>query len=292
MAHRNPRACLELKRVLVWESRPISEGDVVGKPVIIDAVRTPMGKRRGWLSGLHAAELLGAAQRAVVSRSDIDPALVEQVIGGCVTQAGEQSGDIARRAWLHAGPPPGDRRDDHRRAVRLGPAVGSPDRGADRGRRHRHRHRVRHRVDEPRRPRRQHHPGDRHPSTRELEHRPAEPVRGRGPHRPQPRLHAPAGRRVRRLVTAEGASGRRRGSLQAGDRRRRGTRARRGRRPHRHHPAGRHRPGAARHDPRGARRPQARDARRHPHGRHLLADLRWRVRRTPHGRGRRPARSD
>jgi acetyl-CoA C-acetyltransferase len=77
----------------------------VGNPVIVEAVRTPMGRRRGWLSGLHAAELLGAAQRAVVERSGIDPALVEQVIGGCVTQAGEQSGDIARRAWLHAGFP-------------------------------------------------------------------------------------------------------------------------------------------------------------------------------------------
>jgi acetyl-CoA C-acetyltransferase len=82
-----------------------NEGVVVGKPVIIEAVRTPMGKRRGWLSGLHAAELLGAAQRAVLTRSGVDPALVEQVIGGCVTQAGEQSGDIARRAWLHAGLP-------------------------------------------------------------------------------------------------------------------------------------------------------------------------------------------
>ncbi|GAB2742112.1 steroid 3-ketoacyl-CoA thiolase [Nocardioides pakistanensis] len=57
------------------------------------------------MAGLHAAELLGAAQKAVIDRSGIDPALVEQVIGGCVTQAGEQSGDIARRAWLHAGLP-------------------------------------------------------------------------------------------------------------------------------------------------------------------------------------------
>lgn len=79
----------------------------MGKPVIVEAVRTPMGRRRGWLAGLHAAELLGAAQRAVVERSGLDPALVEQVIGGCVTQAGEQSGDIARRAWLHAGLPQG-----------------------------------------------------------------------------------------------------------------------------------------------------------------------------------------
>ena len=73
----------------------------MGNPVIVEAVRTPLGKRRGWLAGLHAAELLGAAQSALVDRSGIDPALVEQVIGGCVTQAGEQSGNIARRAWLN-----------------------------------------------------------------------------------------------------------------------------------------------------------------------------------------------
>jgi acetyl-CoA C-acetyltransferase len=77
----------------------------VGNPVIVEAVRTPIGKRRGWLSGLHAAELLGSALTAVVERSGVDPELVEQVVGGCVTQAGEQSGDIARRAWLHAGLP-------------------------------------------------------------------------------------------------------------------------------------------------------------------------------------------
>jgi acetyl-CoA C-acetyltransferase len=77
----------------------------VGTPVIVEAVRTPMGRRRGWLAGLHAAELLAAAQRTLIERSGVDPALVEQVIGGCVTQAGEQSGDIARRAWLHAGLP-------------------------------------------------------------------------------------------------------------------------------------------------------------------------------------------
>ena len=77
----------------------------MGHPVIVEAVRTPMGRRRGWLSGLHAAELLGAAQTALVQRAGIDPAEVEQIIGGCVSQAGEQSGDIARRAWLHAGMP-------------------------------------------------------------------------------------------------------------------------------------------------------------------------------------------
>jgi len=77
----------------------------VGNPVIVGAVRTPIGKRGGWLSTLHAAELLGAAQRAVIDRAGIDASLVEQVIGGTVTQAGEQSNNITRTAWLHAGLP-------------------------------------------------------------------------------------------------------------------------------------------------------------------------------------------
>jgi acetyl-CoA C-acetyltransferase len=77
----------------------------MGNPVIVEAVRTPLGRRRGWLAGLHAGELLGAAQRAVLDRTGIDPGLVDQVIGGCVTQAGEQSNDMVRRAWLHAGLP-------------------------------------------------------------------------------------------------------------------------------------------------------------------------------------------
>ena len=77
----------------------------MGVPVIVEAVRTPNGRRGGWLAGLHAAELLGAAQRALVGRAAVDPALVEQVIGGCVTQGGEQSSNITRTAWLHAGLP-------------------------------------------------------------------------------------------------------------------------------------------------------------------------------------------
>jgi acetyl-CoA C-acetyltransferase len=77
----------------------------VGTAVIVEAVRTPIGKRGGVLSGLHAAEILGAAQRAVLDRAGLEPADVEQVAGGCVTQAGEQSGNITRTAWLHAGLP-------------------------------------------------------------------------------------------------------------------------------------------------------------------------------------------
>lgn len=77
----------------------------MGSPVIVEAVRTPIGKRGGWLSGLHATEILGAAQRAAVERAGIDPELVEQAIGGCVTQAGEQGSNVTRQAWLNAGLP-------------------------------------------------------------------------------------------------------------------------------------------------------------------------------------------
>lgn len=73
--------------------------------VLIQAVRTPIGKREGWLAGLHAAQLLAAAQVEVVKRTGIEPAAVEQVVGGCVTQAGEQSANITRNAWLGAGNP-------------------------------------------------------------------------------------------------------------------------------------------------------------------------------------------
>lgn len=74
-------------------------------PVIVDAVRTPFGRRNGWMSGMHAAEMLGVVQSAVLQRTDTDPTLVDQVIGGCVTPVGEQYGNIARTAWLHAGLP-------------------------------------------------------------------------------------------------------------------------------------------------------------------------------------------
>ncbi|QIX26827.1 steroid 3-ketoacyl-CoA thiolase [Nocardioides sp. JQ2195] len=77
----------------------------MGNPVIVEAVRTAQGKRRGWLAGVHPAELLGNAQVEVLKRAGIDPALVDQVIGGCVSQAGEQSNNMVRRAWMHAGLP-------------------------------------------------------------------------------------------------------------------------------------------------------------------------------------------
>jgi acetyl-CoA C-acetyltransferase len=78
---------------------------VVGTAVIVEAVRTPIGRRGGVLAGLHAAETLGAAQVALLDRAGLDPAAAEQVAGGCVTQAGEQSSNVTRTAWLHAGLP-------------------------------------------------------------------------------------------------------------------------------------------------------------------------------------------
>jgi acetyl-CoA C-acetyltransferase len=74
-------------------------------PVLVEAVRTPIGKRKGWLSGLHPTAVLGHVQREVCKRAGIDPAAVEQVVGGCVTQAGEQGSSITRYAWLAEGLP-------------------------------------------------------------------------------------------------------------------------------------------------------------------------------------------
>ena len=75
----------------------------MGTPVIVDAVRTPLGKRKGWLAGVHPGVLIGHAMKEVLARPGLDSELVDQVVAGCVTQAGEQSNGMVRRAWLHAG---------------------------------------------------------------------------------------------------------------------------------------------------------------------------------------------
>src|SRR5690606_8662935 len=67
--------------------------------------RTAFGRRGGALSGLHAVELLARTQVAMLERVSLAADRVSDVIGGCVTQAGEQSGNVARFAWLHAGLP-------------------------------------------------------------------------------------------------------------------------------------------------------------------------------------------
>jgi acetyl-CoA acyltransferase len=73
--------------------------------VIVEAVRTPIGKRNGGLSGLHSADISALVLESLISRSGLDPALVDDVIWGCVMQIGEQTFDIARTALLSAGFP-------------------------------------------------------------------------------------------------------------------------------------------------------------------------------------------
>jgi acetyl-CoA acyltransferase len=73
--------------------------------VIVGAVRTPVGRRRGGLAGVHPVDLSAHVLRALVERTGLDPALVEDVVWGCVSQVGEQSWNVARNAVLAAGWP-------------------------------------------------------------------------------------------------------------------------------------------------------------------------------------------
>ena len=77
----------------------------MAEAVIVEAVRSPIGKRNGALSGVHPAELSAQVLNGLVQRAGLDPALVDDVIWGCVMQAGEQALDIARTAVLTAGWP-------------------------------------------------------------------------------------------------------------------------------------------------------------------------------------------
>ncbi len=72
---------------------------------VVSAVRSPLGRRKGGLAGVHPADLLGAIQRACLERAKVDPAAVDQVVGGCVSQVGEQAFNVVRTAWLAAGLP-------------------------------------------------------------------------------------------------------------------------------------------------------------------------------------------
>jgi acetyl-CoA C-acetyltransferase len=72
---------------------------------LVDAVRTPVGRRGGVLSGAHPADLGAHVLRALVDRTGIDPAAVDDVIFGCVDTVGPQAGNIARTSWLAAGLP-------------------------------------------------------------------------------------------------------------------------------------------------------------------------------------------
>jgi acetyl-CoA acyltransferase len=73
--------------------------------VIVEAVRTPVGKRNGGLSGIHPVDLSAHVLQALAERSGVDPAVIDDVIWGCVSQVGEQTFDIARNVALAAGWP-------------------------------------------------------------------------------------------------------------------------------------------------------------------------------------------
>jgi acetyl-CoA acyltransferase len=75
------------------------------EPVIIDVVRTAFGKRKGALSTWHPADLLGFAVKSLLERTGVDPGRVDDVVGGCITQAGEQGCNVTRNAWVAAGLP-------------------------------------------------------------------------------------------------------------------------------------------------------------------------------------------
>ena len=72
---------------------------------IVDALRTPVGRRGGGLAAIHSADLGAHVLDALVERTGIDPAAVDDVVFGCVDTIGPQAGDIARTAWLAAGLP-------------------------------------------------------------------------------------------------------------------------------------------------------------------------------------------
>lgn len=93
--------------------------------VIVEAVRTPIGKRNGTLAGVHAADLSADVLTALADRTGIDPGLVDDVIWGCVTQIGDQSSNIGRFAVLAAGWP------EHVPGVTINRACGSSQQAVD-----------------------------------------------------------------------------------------------------------------------------------------------------------------
>ena len=78
----------------------------VREAVIVDTLRTAIGKRKGALAGWHPTDLLGHALQGLLERNDVDPGQVDDVVGGCVSQAGEQGCNVTRNAWVAAGLPP------------------------------------------------------------------------------------------------------------------------------------------------------------------------------------------
>jgi acetyl-CoA acyltransferase len=83
----------------------VDSRDAARDAVIVDAVRTPVGRRDGRLSGWHPVDLLAETLAELVARAGVDASLVDDVICGCVSQVGEQSINVGRNAWLAAGLP-------------------------------------------------------------------------------------------------------------------------------------------------------------------------------------------
>jgi acetyl-CoA acyltransferase len=77
----------------------------IREPVIIDTIRTAFGKRKGALAHWHPTDLLGHTLRHLLERNDVDPAVIDDVVGGCITQSGEQGTNVTRNAWIAAGLP-------------------------------------------------------------------------------------------------------------------------------------------------------------------------------------------
>ncbi len=262
------------------------------EPVIVDVVRTTFGKRGGALANWHPADLLGFALTTLLERTGVDPERIDDVIGGCVSQVGEQSTNLARNGWVSAGLPADRAGHDRRPPMRVVPAGRPLRRRGGGGRPLRPGHRLWRRGHEPGAPRLQRawrhravptvlHGGGRRAA---LDPVPGEPGAGR-PVRDHPagdgclRARVPsAGRRELGQRALRAGSG---GGAHQG----------RGRQPHRRVPPLR-RGHPALLDDRGTRRPAARPelgarhGARH-HGRQLLADDRRRRRhahRRPVGR--------
>src|SRR3954454_21218440 len=100
--------------MLRQRSRPVRSRTTLGtmrrveirEAVIVDTVRTPIGKRNGALSTWHPTDLLGFTLNALFEKCAVDPGLIDDVVGGCVTQAGEQGVNVTRNAWIAGGLPP------------------------------------------------------------------------------------------------------------------------------------------------------------------------------------------
>ncbi len=95
----------ELRDLLYEHGKPHTIQAMARQAVIVDCARSAFGKRKGALAEWHPTDLLGLVLRALVERNDIDPARIDDVVGGCVTQAGEQGCNVTRNAWVAAGLP-------------------------------------------------------------------------------------------------------------------------------------------------------------------------------------------